>query len=980
MASTGDWKKVTEEQVDQWQRKQHGVKRWIEEILGMELESEDLAGPLQTGVVLCHVIRRLDERAIPRIQEDTKQLFKLKENVEFFLAACKDMGVPAFKLFKGPELWEGTGMVLVIESLVALAAMVEQQYEGAPPLVIDDQWKPPKLTDKQLIEVKKQLVRIKDKPVSGARPKVSPQIVLKKLALMAGNGVDINTYVPAFIRFQSLVRGYLQKQRYRAMVRNVAYRSRVAHEILDTESFYVKSMNQCITVWLNPLNDAIASGSPLINAADVRAIFSDIALLYTFNSELYSEIESRVAKWGTYECLGDIFLRLVDYLKVYTAYVQNFNTSMAVIERVQKKKEVAAYFQKCKEHPEGKSLDLASFLIMPVQRIPRYNLLLTDMMRHTWEDHPDYNNLKKATDKIQSIAAFINERKREAENVSKTLEISNKITGNDKLNLTEPGRRYVREGVFNEGTKDEVVAYLFTDIVVLGRPSKKLKVLGRHSVKFQDSFKLQIVELKEGPAGSNVIEFVQLGKNKVLARLEAKSKKEVDDWVKDFKKSKAELTNQTATKESLIDKGEKPKISAEERLKRRTRATKTGAELNFEDEENEVVTQLKRKREALLAQLNEFKEADGGDKRSKRRTKAQRKDTVKLFEQLQGELDEVEAALAQHQTLAPAKLKRKEAAPEKSLSATQDLMKSSPQPARSKTCAGSDSRSATPTKAEPAAGVAPQEQYGSNGATPVPGIVVTNTDTTNCDNAASTSTTTTSTTSPPTSPRQQALSHSSEKEIKQRKREEKKAEKLKKKEEKKRKKEEKKAEKQRLREEKKLSSSSSGGGRARRGTIATGSPSRDGIEISITRTAVGSATNGTAGVSQSGSTPTKLRADDDELESGAKSPRKPGSSSEKGASAEAEAKGRHDKGASAEVASKKAADAKSAPSGGDDDGGGEFYSYEELKKMKDKLDRTKLETWLAPGEFRTVFGMSKEEFAKMPAWKQKQKKDEKDLL
>jgi hypothetical protein len=27
----------------------------------------------------------------------------------------------------------------------------------------------------------------------------------------------VNTYVPAFIRFQSLVRGYLQKQRYRAM-------------------------------------------------------------------------------------------------------------------------------------------------------------------------------------------------------------------------------------------------------------------------------------------------------------------------------------------------------------------------------------------------------------------------------------------------------------------------------------------------------------------------------------------------------------------------------------------------------------------------------------------------------------------------------------------------------------------------------------------------------------------------------------------
>jgi hypothetical protein len=60
---------------------------------------------------------------------------------------------------------------------------------------------------------------------------------------------------------------------------------------------------------------------------------------------------------------------------------------------------------------------------------------------------------------------------------------------------------------------------------------------------------LQIVELKEGPAGANTIEFVQLGKNKVLAKLEAKSKKEVDDWIKDFKKAKAELASQTSTKD-----------------------------------------------------------------------------------------------------------------------------------------------------------------------------------------------------------------------------------------------------------------------------------------------------------------------------------------------------------------------------------------------------------------------------------------------
>jgi hypothetical protein len=48
-----------------------------------------------------------------------------------------------------------------------------------------------------------------------------------------------------------------------------------------------------------------------------------------------------------------------------------------------------------------------------------------------------------------------------------------------------------------------------------------------------------------------------------------------------------------------------------------------------------------------------------------------------LYEELQGELDEVEAALAQLQTRAPgpAKLKRKDAAPENTFAATNNLYK-----------------------------------------------------------------------------------------------------------------------------------------------------------------------------------------------------------------------------------------------------------------------------------------------------------------
>lgn len=41
-------------------------------------------------------------------------------------------------------------------------------------------------------------------------------------------------------------------------------------------------------------------------------------------------------------------------------------------------------------------LDLQSFLIMPVQRFPRYELLLREVLKHTPADHVDRDSLQKA--------------------------------------------------------------------------------------------------------------------------------------------------------------------------------------------------------------------------------------------------------------------------------------------------------------------------------------------------------------------------------------------------------------------------------------------------------------------------------------------------------------------------------------------------------------------------------------------------------
>ena len=45
-----------------------------------------------------------------------------------------------------------------------------------------------------------------------------------------------------------------------------------------------------------------------------------------------------------------------------------------------------------------------SLLIMPIQRIPRYKLLLVELIRQTPSDHPDLEQLNKAD---QIVAVFV---------------------------------------------------------------------------------------------------------------------------------------------------------------------------------------------------------------------------------------------------------------------------------------------------------------------------------------------------------------------------------------------------------------------------------------------------------------------------------------------------------------------------------------------------------------------------------------------
>jgi hypothetical protein len=119
---------------------------------------------------------------------------------------------------------------------------------------------------------------------------------------------------------------------------------------------------------------------------------------------------------------------------MYTTYCANQPKSIAALERLQAR--VPAFndfLAKNMENEQARGLTLFGFLIKPIQRICKYPLLLKDLLKHTDEDHPDYENLRKAQVKIEAVVEYVNERKRLAENLQKILDVQKQIDSSGEV-------------------------------------------------------------------------------------------------------------------------------------------------------------------------------------------------------------------------------------------------------------------------------------------------------------------------------------------------------------------------------------------------------------------------------------------------------------------------------------------------------------------------------------------------------------------
>nr|XP_012319748.1 FYVE, RhoGEF and PH domain-containing protein 2 isoform X2 [Aotus nancymaae] len=220
---------------------------------------------------------------------------------------------------------------------------------------------------------------------------------------------------------------------------------KIVQELLETEQAYVARLHLLDQVFFQELLRA-ARSSKAFPEDVVRVIFSNISSIYQFHSQFFlPELQRRLDDWTATPRIGDVIQKLAPFLKMYSEYVKNFERAAELLATWTNKsplfQEVLARIQSSEA---SGSLTLQHHMLEPVQRIPRYELLLNEYVQKLPAQAPDRADAQKALDMIFSAAQHSNAAITEMERLQDLWEVYQRLGLED--DIVDPSNTLLREG------------------------------------------------------------------------------------------------------------------------------------------------------------------------------------------------------------------------------------------------------------------------------------------------------------------------------------------------------------------------------------------------------------------------------------------------------------------------------------------------------------------------------------------------------
>uniref|UniRef100_A0A672ZTR3 FYVE, RhoGEF and PH domain containing 4a n=1 Tax=Sphaeramia orbicularis TaxID=375764 RepID=A0A672ZTR3_9TELE len=311
---------------------------------------------------------------------------------------------------------------------------------------------------------------------------------------------------------------------------------KIASELLQTEKAYVARLNLLDQVFCAKLMEEANKGTFPVDV--VKNIFSNISSINAFHGQfLLPDLEKRMGEWESTPRIGDILQKLTPFLKMYAEYVKNFDKAMELLKQwIDRSPQFKAIIMDIQSQEVCGNLTLQHHMLEPVQRVPRYEMLLKDYLKKLPQDDPDRRDAEKSLEIIATAATHSNSAIRKSENLKKLMEIYEML--GEEEDIVNPSNEFIKEGhilklAARNTSAMERYLFLFNNMLLYCVP------------KFSLGGPKYTVRTRIGIDGMKVLEttnedyphtFQVSGKERTL-ELQASSEQDKAGWLKAFQET-----------------------------------------------------------------------------------------------------------------------------------------------------------------------------------------------------------------------------------------------------------------------------------------------------------------------------------------------------------------------------------------------------------------------------------------------------------
>ncbi|XP_043986931.1 kalirin isoform X4 [Gambusia affinis] len=184
-----------------------------------------------------------------------------------------------------------------------------------------------------------------------------------------------------------------QDQKAKAM----RHRTFVLNELIQTEKDYVKDLGIVVEGFIKRIEE---KGVPEDMKGKEKIVFGNIHRIYDWHREFFvGELEKCVDDNGL---LPELFIKHERRLHMYVVYCQNKPKSEYIVAEYDK------FFDGIQQDIQSK-LTISDFLIKPIQRITKYQLLLKDYLKYSCKAGIDCKQIEKAVALMSEVPKLCND-------------------------------------------------------------------------------------------------------------------------------------------------------------------------------------------------------------------------------------------------------------------------------------------------------------------------------------------------------------------------------------------------------------------------------------------------------------------------------------------------------------------------------------------------------------------------------------------